>query len=84
MDELFPVVVDSSEVGLRKPDPQIYELTCERAGYTPTTSVFLDDNPDNVAAARALGIETVHVGRDPMVTISQLRGILDRRGVTTR
>jgi len=84
VDELFPVVVDSSEVGMRKPDPRIYELTCERAGCTPEASVFLDDHHDNVAAARALGIETVHVGPDPLATIAELRSILDRRGVTTR
>jgi epoxide hydrolase-like predicted phosphatase len=81
VDELFPVVVDSSEVGMRKPNPQIYELTCARAGYEPAASVFLDDN---VAAARALGIETVHVGPDPITTIGELRGILERRGVRTR
>jgi putative hydrolase of the HAD superfamily len=84
VDELFPVVIDSSEVGLRKPDARIYQLTCERAGCTPDVSVFLDDNPDNVGAARALGIETVHVGRDPLSAITELRAILDRRGVRTR
>jgi len=84
VDELFPVIIDSSEVGMRKPDPRIYELTCERAGCAPAASVFLDDNPDNVAAARALGIETVHVGRDSLAAIAELRAILDRRGVRTR
>lgn len=81
VDELFPVVVDSSEVGMRKPDPRIYELTCELIDVAPTSAVFLDDNADNVAAAAALGIETVHVGRDPLRTIEELRAILDRRGV---
>jgi epoxide hydrolase-like predicted phosphatase len=84
VDELFPVIIDSSEVGMRKPDPRIYELTCERAGSAPEASVFLDDNPDNVKAARALGIETVHVGRDSLAAIAELRAILDRRGVRTR
>lgn len=84
VDELFPLVVDSSEVGMRKPDPRIYELTCGRAGAEPSASVFLDDNTDNVAASRALGIETVHVGRDPLVVIDELRTILDRRGVRSR
>jgi epoxide hydrolase-like predicted phosphatase len=83
VDELFEVVVDSSDVGMRKPDRRIYELTCERAGAHPTASVFLDDNRENVAAARALGIETVHVGRDPLVAVAELRAILDRRGVTS-
>ncbi|HUV10672.1 MAG TPA: HAD family phosphatase [Acidimicrobiia bacterium] len=82
--ELFPLVVDSSEVGMRKPDPRIYELTCSRAGAEPAASIFLDDHPDNVTAARALGIETVHVGHDPLAVIDELRSILERRGVRTR
>ena len=84
VDELFPIVIDSSEVGMRKPNPLIYELTCERGSAAPHASVFLDDNRDNVAAARALGIETVHVGRDPVATVAELRAILDRRGTLTR
>jgi putative hydrolase of the HAD superfamily len=84
VDELFEVVVDSSEVRMRKPDPRIYELTCARAGARPHESVFLDDNADNVKAARVLGIESVHVGRDPLETIRELHAILDRRGVRTR
>jgi epoxide hydrolase-like predicted phosphatase len=84
VDELFEIVVDSSEVGMRKPDPRIYELTCARAGTRPEEAVFLDDNADNVAAARELGIETVHVGRDPRTTIAELQAILDRRGVRIR
>ena len=82
--ELFPVVVDSSEVGMRKPDRRIYELTCELAGADPEAAVFLDDNADNVEAAGALGIETVHVGIDPFAAISELDAILDRRGVARR
>lgn len=84
VDELFEIVVDSSEVGMRKPDPRIYQLTCERAGVATEEAVFLDDNRDNVAAARALGIETVHVGADPIVVITELGEILQRRGVRSR
>jgi epoxide hydrolase-like predicted phosphatase len=84
VDDLFEIVVDSSEVGMRKPDPRIYQLTCERAGVATEESVFLDDNRDNVAAARALGIETVHVGPDPIAVITELGAILERRGVRTR
>jgi epoxide hydrolase-like predicted phosphatase len=79
--ELFGVVVDSCEVGMRKPDPRIYELTCSRCGVEPSRAVFLDDNVDNVAASRALGIETVHVTGDAVATITELRAILDRRGI---
>jgi putative hydrolase of the HAD superfamily len=80
VDELFDVVVDSSEVGMRKPDPRIYLLTCERLGVAPTASVFVDDNRDNVEAARAVGIEAVQFGDEPLAPISELEAILDRRG----
>ena len=80
VDELFEVVVDSSEVGMRKPDPRIYLLTCERVGVSAEACVFLDDNADNVAAARALGMETVHVGEDPFAAVAELDEILGRRG----
>jgi putative hydrolase of the HAD superfamily len=82
--DLFPVVVDSSEVGMRKPDRRIYELTCELAGADPEAAVFLDDNSDNVVAASALGIETVHVGADPFAALAELDAILTRRGLAGR
>lgn len=81
VDELFAVIVDSSEVGMRKPDPRIYEHTCARIGVAPTAAVFLDDNVANVTAAQALGMETVHVGTEPLATIAELDAILERRGV---
>jgi epoxide hydrolase-like predicted phosphatase len=84
VDELFEVVVDSCEVGMRKPDSRIYTLTCERIGVTPEASVFIDDNAENIAAARALGMETVHFGENPFVAMSELDAILERRGVKTR
>lgn len=60
VDELFDVVVDSSVVGVRKPDPAIYRLTCERLGLPPEECIFVDDLECNVDAAAALGMETVH------------------------
>jgi len=80
--ELFPVVIDSSEVGLRKPDPSIYELTCERVGVEPPAALFLDDNVENVESARAVGIESILVTADPLVTIADLDAVLARRGTS--
>jgi epoxide hydrolase-like predicted phosphatase len=61
VDEIFEVVVDSGFVGLRKPDPAIYELTLERLdGVTPEQCLFIDDVDVNCAAARELGISAVH------------------------
>jgi putative hydrolase of the HAD superfamily len=59
VDELFDVVVDSSAVGLRKPDPAIYRLTCDRMGIMPPQCVFVDDMACNVDTARELGMEAV-------------------------
>ncbi len=59
VDELFDVVVDSSRVGLRKPDPQIYHLTCERLGVAPQRCVFVDDLACNVEAAAELGMHVI-------------------------
>jgi epoxide hydrolase-like predicted phosphatase len=59
VDELFDVVVDSAFVGLRKPDPAIFELTLERLGAAPERCVFVDDLEPNCDAARALGMTAV-------------------------
>jgi putative hydrolase of the HAD superfamily len=60
VDELFEVVVDSAFVGLRKPDPAIFELTLERlGGVTAERCVFVDDLDVNCDAARALGMAAV-------------------------
>jgi epoxide hydrolase-like predicted phosphatase len=80
IDELFDVVVDSSEVGMRKPDPRVYELTCERIGVASTAAAFVDDNTENVAAARRLGMEVVLFGDDPWAALAELDAILERRG----
>jgi putative hydrolase of the HAD superfamily len=61
VDEIFEVVVDSAFVGMRKPDPEIYELTLERLdGIDPGACLFVDDIEPNCDAARALGIRAVH------------------------
>jgi epoxide hydrolase-like predicted phosphatase len=65
LGELFDTVVDSCEVGLRKPDPRIYALTLERlGGVPPERAVFLDDHPGNVAGAEAAGITGILVPED--------------------
>jgi putative hydrolase of the HAD superfamily len=59
IDELFEVVVDSAFVGVRKPDPAIYELTLERLGVGADDCVFVDDLELNCETARALGMLAV-------------------------
>ncbi len=50
----------SGEIGLRKPDPRIYELGAEAIGLAPELCVFVDDLPGNLKPARELGMATVH------------------------
>lgn len=57
----FDLVVESSIEGIRKPNPEIYKLTCERLDVDPSRSVFLDDLGVNLKPARALGMQTVKV-----------------------
>jgi epoxide hydrolase-like predicted phosphatase len=78
---LFDDVVDSSEVGFRKPDPAIFALALERlGGLAPDQAVFLDDHPGNVAAATEIGITAMLVGENPLETASALLSFL---GITT-
>jgi putative hydrolase of the HAD superfamily len=61
VDEIFEVVVDSAFVGMRKPEPEIYELTLERLGdLRAEECVFVDDVDVNCATATALGMTAVH------------------------
>jgi putative hydrolase of the HAD superfamily len=79
VDALFDDVVDSSEVGVRKPDPAIYALALQRAGAPPARVAFLDDAPGNIAAARALGLQAIHVG-DPVTPALEALAALVGRG----
>ncbi|HEY7135800.1 MAG TPA: HAD-IA family hydrolase [Acidimicrobiia bacterium] len=73
---LFDVVVESAVVGLRKPDPRIYELTCARLDVTAHETVFLDDLGVNLKPARALGMTTIKVV-DPDDALRELGAVLD-------
>jgi len=73
VDELFEAVVDSSAVGMRKPDLRIYQLALDQLGVSnPETSVFLDDFEPNVAAARQLGIHGILVEHDISDALAEL------------
>ena len=55
------MVVDSSEVGHRKPEPAIYELTTSMLGVPPSAILYLDDFAANIEGAKAAGWRTIHV-----------------------
>jgi putative hydrolase of the HAD superfamily len=74
--ELFDACVISGEVGLRKPDPAIYELAAERLGLPPAACVFVDDLPGNLKPARALGMATVLHRGDAEATLAEVDALL--------
>jgi putative hydrolase of the HAD superfamily len=57
----FDVIVESSKVGIRKPEPRFYEIACELLGVTPPECVFLDDLGINLKPAAAMGMATIKV-----------------------
>ena len=73
----FDVVVESSKVGCRKPEPRFYEIACELLEVSPTDCVFLDDLGINLKPARQMGMRTVKV-EDPDVALSELEQHLGR------
>jgi putative hydrolase of the HAD superfamily len=76
LEELFDAWVISSEVGLRKPDPAIYELAADRLGLPPAACVFVDDLPGNLKPARALGMATVLHRGDAAATLAEVGALL--------
>lgn len=59
--DLFDEVIESSKLGIRKPDPRIYALMCEALDVNPKTCVYLDDLGINLKPARAMGMTTIKV-----------------------
>lgn len=75
VDEIFETVVDSAFVGVRKPEPRIYEITLERLGLAGERCLFVDDFPHNCEGARAHGINAVHF-QDNEQAIPEIRAAL--------
>jgi putative hydrolase of the HAD superfamily len=75
--ELFEVVVDSSEVGARKPEPKIYEITREKLDVEHEAILFVDDIGQNLKAAKQLGWQTL-LFTDEAAVLPILEGIYSR------
>ena len=73
--ELFDVVVISGEVGMRKPQPEIFKFTTDKLGVDPSRCIFVDDHPGHLKAAIEQGITTV-LHRSPAETIEELSSLL--------
>ena len=77
VDTLIDRVFDSSELGMRKPNPAIFQHALREMGVTdPSRAVFLDDVPQNVQSAADLGLHGIHVEDDPHSAIQTLRQLL--------
>ena len=60
ISEICHEIVDSSEIGIRKPDPRIYEYALEKLGVgDPARAIFVDDYPANIDAANGVGLRGV-------------------------
>ena len=72
---LFEHVVESSKLGLRKPDPLIYRHACDLLDVPPESCIYLDDLGINLKPARAMGMRTIKVG-DPDEAIAELEAMV--------
>lgn len=72
---LFHHVIESSKVGVRKPDPRFYEMACEIAEVEPSEVVFLDDLGINLKPAKAIGMTTIKVV-DPDDALAELEQVV--------
>jgi epoxide hydrolase-like predicted phosphatase len=75
-ENLFDGIIDSSEVGARKPNPEIFALALQVSGLPAAKTVFLDDYPEHVTVASSLGIKSIHVGPNPLDAVSELESLL--------
>jgi putative hydrolase of the HAD superfamily len=73
--DLFDVVIESSIVGVRKPEVAFYEIACRELGVEPDECVFLDDLGVNLKPARAMGMITIKVA-DPATALATLEDVV--------
>jgi putative hydrolase of the HAD superfamily len=76
--DMFDAVIESSRVGVRKPDRRFYELACEELGIDPSEAVFLDDLGVNLKPARDMGMATIKV-TDPAEALAELSELIGMR-----
>jgi epoxide hydrolase-like predicted phosphatase len=75
-DDAFHVMIISAEVKLMKPDERIYRLALDQAGVRANEAAFVDDLPENVEAAQALGMSGI-LFRDRTDALHQLNSLID-------
>ena len=72
---LFDEVIESSKLGVRKPEPAFFELACSKLAIEPAKAVFLDDLGTNLKPAKAMGMYTIKVA-DPDEALAELSSVL--------
>ena len=73
--KIFDHIIESSKVGLRKPDPKIYYMSCDALGVKPEECIYLDDLGINLKPAREIGMATIKV-IDPNEAINEVKKYL--------
>jgi len=73
--KIFDHIIESSKVGLRKPDPKIYYMSCDALGVRPEECIYLDDLGINLKPARKIGMTTIKV-IDPNEAINEVKKYL--------
>ena len=76
--DLFDVIIESSKIGVRKPEPAFYRIACEKLGVEPAEAVMLDDLGVNLKPARELGMKTIKVVEERRA-LEELEAILGLR-----
>lgn len=79
LDRYVEDIIISAEEGIIKPDPRIYQIALERLGADPETTLFIDDYPPNVEAAREMGMKAVHFVENKQA-IQRIKSYLDGKG----
>jgi len=67
----FEKVYFSFEVGMRKPDEAIFRFVLEENNLNPSTTLFVDDNLENIESAKKVGLQTWHlqVGKEDVIEL---------------
>jgi putative hydrolase of the HAD superfamily len=76
--EMFDHLIESSKIGIRKPNPRIYEMMCEALSVEPSACIYLDDLGMNLKPAKAMGMATIKVETGPQA-IAELEKLLQMK-----
>jgi putative hydrolase of the HAD superfamily len=76
--EMFDHLIESSKIGIRKPNPRIYQMMCDELSVEPSACIYLDDLGMNLKPAKAMGMATIKVENGPQA-IGELEKLLDMK-----